>query len=232
MANINPLRYRGYYYDRETGFYYLQSRYYHPFTGRFISADSYASTGQGLLGFNMFAYCNNNPVNGCDPCGTCEHDIYFFGLVDCKKCRDESSANAFDRYMYKIYDYRVITDKINQQIMQEQVRIAKDTAILIIDTNAEATILQSQSSQQQAEIMSGFVYERFSTPEKASNTLNAVAYSLDVAAGYCALIAAGVSVPSLGMSAATAGSAAVFCAVASLPFRGIALLIDFLTEER
>ena len=44
MASVNPLRYRGYYYDSETGFYYLQSRYYDPATRRFINADSYAST--------------------------------------------------------------------------------------------------------------------------------------------------------------------------------------------
>jgi len=61
LAEINPLRYRGYVYDTETGFYYLQSRYYDPTTCRFINPDSYASTGQGILGHNMFAYCNNNP---------------------------------------------------------------------------------------------------------------------------------------------------------------------------
>ncbi len=62
LAEINPLRYRGYYYDSETGFYYLQSRYYDPANRRFISADSYQSTGQGFVGTNMFAYCNNSPV--------------------------------------------------------------------------------------------------------------------------------------------------------------------------
>ena len=41
---MNPFRYRGYYYDNETGFYYLQSRYYDPSTGRFINADGYVST--------------------------------------------------------------------------------------------------------------------------------------------------------------------------------------------
>ena len=65
----NPLRYRGYVFDQETGFYYLQSRYYDPAIGRFINADSLASTGQGFLGYNMFAYCGNNPVMGCDPTG-------------------------------------------------------------------------------------------------------------------------------------------------------------------
>ena len=70
LADVNPLRYRGYYYDSETGFYYLQSRYYDPELGRFINADSYASTdATGLLSANMFAYCENDPVNRSDADG-------------------------------------------------------------------------------------------------------------------------------------------------------------------
>ena len=76
LADINPLRYRGYYYDSETGFYYLQSRYYDPEIGRFINADSYASTdATGLLSTNMFAYCENNPVMRVDPTGELFWDI-------------------------------------------------------------------------------------------------------------------------------------------------------------
>ena len=69
LATLNPLRYRGYFYDDETGFYYLQSRYYDPEVGRFINPDGYISTGTGMLGYNMFAYCGNNPVNNFDPSG-------------------------------------------------------------------------------------------------------------------------------------------------------------------
>ena len=73
MANtlgaLNPLRYRGYVYDQETQLYYLQSRYYNPEIGRFINADALVSTGQGLLGNNMFAYCGNNPVTNVDYLG-------------------------------------------------------------------------------------------------------------------------------------------------------------------
>ena len=69
LAGINPLRYRGYYYDSETGFYYLQSRYYDPEICRFINADSYTSTGRGYLGYNMFAYCDNNPILYLDSSG-------------------------------------------------------------------------------------------------------------------------------------------------------------------
>ena len=69
LANINPLRYRGYYYDTELQMYYLGSRYYDPQVKRFINADSYASTGQKFLGQNMFAYCCNRPTMYTDPDG-------------------------------------------------------------------------------------------------------------------------------------------------------------------
>ena len=62
IAAINPFRYRGYRYDGDTGLYYLQSRYYDPVSCRFVNADKYASTGQGQVGHNVFAYCNNNPI--------------------------------------------------------------------------------------------------------------------------------------------------------------------------
>ena len=66
IGRYNPLTYRGYVYDTETGLYYLQSRYYNPKVGRFINADGYVATGQGFTGNNMFAYCLNNPVNFVD----------------------------------------------------------------------------------------------------------------------------------------------------------------------
>ena len=68
-ARYNPFRYRGYYYDTETGFYYLNSRYYDPAVGRFLNADGYVNANRDLIGYNMFAYCSNNPVNTFDPLG-------------------------------------------------------------------------------------------------------------------------------------------------------------------
>ena len=69
LGKDNPFRYRGYVFDEETGFYYLQSRYYNPEVGRFISSDVLLSTGQGVLGHNAYAYCLNNPVNREDSNG-------------------------------------------------------------------------------------------------------------------------------------------------------------------
>ena len=67
VGKLNPFRYRGYVYDEETGLYYLQSRYYDPFTGRFLNADVYTDTESGTpLSTNMFAYCENNAINKSD----------------------------------------------------------------------------------------------------------------------------------------------------------------------
>ena len=62
------IRYRGYYYDTETDFYYLQSRYHDHSTGRFINADGPLTTDL-QSGLNLFAYCGNDPVNRNDPTG-------------------------------------------------------------------------------------------------------------------------------------------------------------------
>ncbi|MBR6782128.1 MAG: RHS repeat-associated core domain-containing protein, partial [Clostridia bacterium] len=68
-AVFNPFRYRGYYYDTDTGLYYLQSRYYNPAWGRFLNADGYVNANGDLIGFNMYAYCSNNPVIYMDESG-------------------------------------------------------------------------------------------------------------------------------------------------------------------
>lgn len=65
LRELNPFRYRSYVYDTESGLHYLQSRYYDPFTGRFLNADDINNlhiTSTELLGSNIFAYCNNNPI--------------------------------------------------------------------------------------------------------------------------------------------------------------------------
>ena len=83
IANVNPIRYRGYYYDVETGFYYLRSRYYDPEVGRFINADDIDCLGAdgSQLSYNLFAYCFNNPVNMVDGAGNWPKLSTIFSVV-------------------------------------------------------------------------------------------------------------------------------------------------------
>jgi RHS repeat-associated protein len=102
MAEINPLRYRGYYYDAELEMYYLQSRYYDPQVGRLINADCYMSTGQGMIGNNMFAYCNNDPTNESDPTGCCSK--FFLWKRDCGNTTCPRSRAYIKPRVAVIYD--------------------------------------------------------------------------------------------------------------------------------
>ena len=83
FAIVNPFRYRGYIYDTETGFYYLQSRYYDPEIGRFINADGYVTTDIEPVAANMYAYCNNNPINRYDPSGEGLRELAHFSDFIC-----------------------------------------------------------------------------------------------------------------------------------------------------
>ena len=82
IGNINPIRYRGYYWDSEFGLYYLQSRYYDPAAGRFISPDdvSYLDP-ESVVGLNLYAYCGNNPVMNVDPNGSFFLTALLVGLI-------------------------------------------------------------------------------------------------------------------------------------------------------
>ena len=97
-------RYRGYIYDSDTGLYYLQSRYYDPQTGRFINPDGIINANGGVLGNNLYAYCNNNPINFVDPTGRIIQWIILgvvvvvaiLALPSCAKTMLESTA--YDTY--------------------------------------------------------------------------------------------------------------------------------------
>ena len=94
IANVNPIRYRGYYYDTEISLYYLKSRYYDPQVKRFLNADGYAATGQSILGNNMFAYCDNNPVNRADSTG------HFWKQL---KAKVKNAWNGFKSWVNKTF---------------------------------------------------------------------------------------------------------------------------------
>jgi len=87
LGAANPFRYRGYYYDAETGLYYLNSRYYNPNWGRFLNADSVFGKAGGLLTHNLFAYCGNDPVMASDPSG----NFWYYGNTQ------QSNSTSFEQ---------------------------------------------------------------------------------------------------------------------------------------
>ena len=86
VGTYNPFRYRGYYYDSETEWYYLNSRFYEPQVGRFLNLDHPELIGanDGIIGYNLYAYCNNNPVMGYDPLGEWDWGSIFSTLYKYK----------------------------------------------------------------------------------------------------------------------------------------------------
>ena len=97
IANVNPFRYRSYYFDVETGMYYLNSRYYNPSWGRFLNSDSLVSgVGGQILGYNVYQYTFNNPNNLKD------EDGYWPNLEGIKN-RVVGAANAFVGTVKEVY---------------------------------------------------------------------------------------------------------------------------------
>ena len=219
IAHVNPIRYRGYYYDNETGFYYLQSRYYDPAISRFINADSYGSTGQAFLGTNMFAYCNNNPVLGVDPDGRIVMINPDIVLNSVKKVAEIANK---------------IWEGVKKRVGSAW-NLVSNTVAHVWNRTKHAvisTVKWVQSTVKNAEsAINDFVIDRFSTPEKAKNTFSAVAWTLDSAAAYCGGVAAGLSIPTFGMSTIAAGTSAAILLLVSMPFHGAALIIDIFNEE-
>ena len=93
---INPLRYRGYYYDAETGFYYVSSRYYDPEIGRFLNADAISLLGanKDFASLNLFVYCGNNPIIRRDATGTVWETV--FDVVSLGFSIAEVAMNPYD----------------------------------------------------------------------------------------------------------------------------------------
>lgn len=98
IANINPFRYRSYYFDKEIGMYYLQSRYYDPTVGRFVNGDE--NIFSGILGTNIYGYCHNNITNGIDSDG--ERTYFINGINNSSSSGVPKYATDFKKELMKL----------------------------------------------------------------------------------------------------------------------------------
>ena len=135
VAFLNPVTYRGYFYDYELGFYYLQSRYYDPETGRFVSADDPQNV--FLRDCNFFSYCYNNPINYLDKDGNAPNlvvilailgmtalyssylcvRLYLWGFYHRKQNQTYSFANKWTKLIEKrIRNSSIIKQKVDRMI--------------------------------------------------------------------------------------------------------------------
>ena len=98
LATVSPFTYRGYCYDFDLGLYYLQSRYYDPEICRFINADSteYLGATGTLLSYNLFAYCENDPVDYVDEMGTSFSDNVQSGIELGNKYKQAIASSKTD----------------------------------------------------------------------------------------------------------------------------------------
>ena len=142
IGALNPLRYRGYYYDTETGLYYVSSRYYDPETCRFINADSQLNMDDGVLGANMFAYCMNDPVNMTDSSGHCPFwngvRDFFVGQWNSIKAVVSDPVGSYVNYMTDPWNW-VLPAKIFKQSVTEVAGMWKDVGTGNIDSLAYKT---------------------------------------------------------------------------------------------
>ena len=151
-----PFRYRGYVYDTETGWYYLQSRYYDPTTCRFISADVLLSTGQGVLGHNSFAYCLNNCISRRDETGCVSSsfsgeaiDVDGDGVIDGYKYEYSfDSGFWFWKKENKGYVYILLNEhKSCSELIKNQEFDSNKDIIIIDNTNCENPTLVALEAQ-------------------------------------------------------------------------------------
>ena len=163
VALINPLRYRGYYYDSETGYYYLQSRYYDPSINRFINSDALENIRlqiNEVSGINGYTYCLNDPINENDSTGDFSFKtIKKFFKKTFKKIKDKISKFIKDKIGYLESGYLYISKNIISGII--------DT-IIYASSNAVISSIKSAGIRTSFSAMKKYIKDH---PEKFAKIL-------------------------------------------------------------
>lgn len=152
IAQINPYRYRGYYYDNDTGLYYLQSRYYDPKTGRFLNPDSieYLNYTGTVISNNLICYCENDPVNATDNYG---HSWFKDKIV-----------GGIDQYAKKAADVLKATVSYCSDLISDAgdalTSVLDETVTILEDNKGDSREVISAVAQEIFETSAGFVAQK------------------------------------------------------------------------
>ena len=146
IADINPFRYRGYYYDKEIGLYYLQSRYYNAGVGRFVNADDIevVSLETHVLLTNTFTYCKNDATDVSDESGMFSFDDLF---------------KKISGFIQKLFNKLIENLKKQIQITRRYIKISVTVIKLALDLAMTAVV--SKVLKRGIEKVIGFVMKKY-----------------------------------------------------------------------
>ena len=183
ITETNPIRYRGYYYDTETRLYYLKSRYYDPAVKRFLNEDGHLSDDY-IIGYNLFTYCYNNPVNMVDDDGDIPRWM-IVGIVHMAisgtrcwswyyraKTMIASVGNAYLSYK----GYSLSRALFNHGMWGHGRRLSKSTNNLIVDRLKRSSIMKNAISNIIKKANGNRINTRGSVEFTAKDKINADLY--------------------------------------------------------
>lgn len=188
----------------------------------------------------MYAYCLNNPVNGSDPCGTCFHRWDFWN--DCDKCGGKNIGAKIGEATSAIGNAVVTTGKAIGNAVATAGKAVGNAAITAGKAIGNAAVAAWDWTKGAAQTAWGgvktagkavwdFVVDRFSTPEKASNTFSALALAMQGVAITLGGVALFVAPPTSGASIPIVGIVALVFEGAAIIYGGVALAINIFNEE-
>ena len=238
LGAVNPFRYRGYYYDAESGWYYLQSRYYDPQVGRFLNADGIIGANGGIMGYNMFAYCNNNPVIYADESG---YEILDYRDYDSGTLEYEILFNWYlENCVYDVGflgDIEVGTKDVSiQQFIKAMQNVNCQAPVALIH-RYNSLVEPHMRVDQNGQLINKWAPEHRNEPSEVEKFFAEVAKNVAATVEYFSepentadfLEGLGDGMIALGTNYSSPGSG--YVVVAGLFCRGLARLVRYLTEE-
>jgi len=151
IANINPYRYRSYYYDIETNLYYLNSRYYNPQWGRFLNADGIIGSSSSILGNNLYNYCYNHPIGKKDLNGFAAMDLASILISGAEKTVETVAPAIIKKEEKKYHSYtpspfHTYNDKTSCKVSTKKPIYSESPYYCDETSNSKVTSIISQSS--------------------------------------------------------------------------------------